>query len=91
MENFKNNRDKSILLQVDEATKGIMREIESGITDDIISTINQQKKIMKELKEQTEEVYKLERENNKLLKDLLRKIEYVEEHMGELYENEWNY
>ena len=45
MENFKNNRDKSILLQVDEATKGIMREIESGITDDIISTINQQKKI----------------------------------------------
>ena len=50
MENFKNNRDKSILLQVDEATKGIMREIESGITDDIISTINQQKKIMKEKK-----------------------------------------
>lgn len=88
MENLKNNRDKSILLQVDEATKGIMREIESGITDDIISTINQQKKIMKELKEQTEEVYKLERENNKLLKDLLRKIEDVEEHMGELYENE---
>ena len=83
MENFKNNRDKSILLQVDEATKGIMREIESGITDDIISTINQQKKIMKELKEQTEEVYKLERENNKHLKDLLRKIEDVEEHMGE--------
>ena len=85
MENFKNNRDKSILLQVDEATKGIMREIESGITDDIISTINQQKKIMKELFSASSV---LQGCPPPPAKDLLRKIEDVEEHMGELYENE---
>ena len=36
MQSTKNDKINSILLQVDEATKGIMEEIESGITDNII-------------------------------------------------------
>lgn len=70
---------KSILLQVDEATKGIMEEIQSGITDDIVETIEEQKRILKELNEKVEETYKLEKENNRLLTKLLKKIEILEE------------
>lgn len=70
---------KSILLQVDEATKGIMEEIQSGITDDIVETIEEQKRILKELNEKVEETYKLEKENNRLLTKLLKKIESLEE------------
>lgn len=71
--------DKSILLQVDEATKGIMEEIQGGITDDIIKTIESQNKILKELKEKIDETYDLEKENNKLLKKVLKKVESLEE------------
>lgn len=72
-------KDKSILLQVDEATKGIMEEIQVGITDDIIETIEEQKKMLKELKEKIDETYDLEKENNKLLRKVLKKIESLEE------------
>ena len=41
------SKEKSILLQVDEATKGIMEEIQTGITDDIIETIEEQKRMLK--------------------------------------------
>ena len=70
------SKEKSILLQVDEATKGIMEEIQTGITDDIIE---EQKRMLKELKEKLDETYDLEKENNKLLKKVLKKIENLEE------------
>ncbi len=70
---------KSILLQVDEATKGIMEEIQNGITYDIVETVEEQKRILKELNEKVEETYKLEKENNRLLTKLLKKIESLEE------------
>lgn len=73
------SKEKSILLQVDEATKGIMEEIKTGITDDIIETIEEQKRMLKELKEKLDETYDLEKENNKLLKKMLKKIENLEE------------
>ena len=73
------SKEKSILLQVDEATKGIMEEIKTGITDDIIETIEEQKRMLKELKEKLDETYDLEKENNKLLKKVLKKIENLEE------------
>lgn len=73
------SKEKSILLQVDEATKGIMEEIQTGITDDIIETIEEQKRMLKELKEKLDETYDLEKENNKLLKKMLKKIENLEE------------
>ncbi|MEN8077555.1 hypothetical protein ABFP60_11385 [Clostridioides difficile] len=72
-------KEKSILLQVDEATKGIMEEIQGGITDDIIETIEEQKRMLKEIKEKLDETYDLEKENNKLLKKVLKKIESLEE------------
>lgn len=70
---------KSILLQVDEATKGIMEEIQTGITDDIINTMEEQKRIIKELNEKIEDTYKLEKENNRLLKKILKNFENTEE------------
>lgn len=72
-------KEKSILLQVDEATKGIMKEIQGGITDDIIETIEEQNRMLKEIKEKLDETYDLEKENNKLLKKMLKKIENLEE------------
>ncbi len=78
---MKNNisKEKSILLQIDEATKGIMEEIQCGITDDIIETIEEQKRMLKEIKEKLDETYYLEKENNKLLKKVLKKMESLEE------------
>lgn len=78
---MKNNisKEKSILLQIDEATKGIMEEIQCGITDDIIETIEEQKRMLKEIKEKLDETYDLEKENNKLLKKVLKKMESLEE------------
>lgn len=71
--NIKNK--KSILLQVDKDTKGIMDEIKNGITEDIISPIDEQKRVLKDLNEKINEVYQLEIENKKLLKKLLKKLE----------------
>ena len=86
MQSTKNDKINSILLQVDEATKGIMEEIESGITDNIIEELRKNQRSIKELKGEVDEVYKLEkenkkllRENNKLLKEILNKIENGEE------------
>lgn len=68
------SKKESILLQVDEATKGIMEEIQSAITDDIVEPIEAQKKELKDINEKLEELFALERENNKLLKKLLKTI-----------------
>lgn len=56
-----------------------MEEIQGGITDDIIETIEEQKRMLKEIKEKLDETYDLEKENNKLLKKVLKKIESLEE------------
>ncbi|GKU25199.1 hypothetical protein [Clostridium folliculivorans] len=71
--------EKSILLQVDEATKGIMKEIQSGITDDIINTVSEHSRLLRELNEKIDETYDLAKENNKLLKQILKNQKRTEE------------
>lgn len=71
--------EKTILLQVDEATKGIMQEIQMGITDDIVDKIKEQIRLLEELQYKIDETYNLECKNNLLLNKLLKKIEKLEE------------
>lgn len=71
--------EKTILLEVDEATKGIMQEIQTGITDDIIDKIKDQIRLLEEIQYKIDETYNLECKNNVLLNKLLRKTENLEE------------
>lgn len=66
--------NKSIVLKIDEATEGIMKEIQTGITDEIIESIQIQERKIKDLDEKLDRVFKLERENKKLLEQILKQM-----------------
>lgn len=70
---------KSILLQVDGATKGIMEEIQSGITDDILSVISDHGRIISELKERIDETYEIQKANSKLLKSIEKQLKKMQD------------
>ncbi|WP_392486135.1 hypothetical protein ACER0A_011100 [Haloimpatiens sp. FM7315] len=70
---------KSILLQVDDATKGIMQEIQSGITDDILGTISEHGRLINELKEKIDETYEVHKTNNKLLKSIEKQLKKMQD------------
>ena len=66
--------EKSILLEVDEATKGIMKEIESSINNEIIEKIEEQNRKIEKLSKQFEEIFDCLEANNKILKKIERMI-----------------
>lgn len=70
---------KSILLQVDDATKGIMQEIQSGITDEILSTISEHGRLINGLKEKIDETYEVHKANNKLLKSIEKQLKKMQD------------
>ena len=65
--------EKTILLQVDEATKGIMQEIQMGITEDIVDKIKEQIRLLEDLQYKIDETYNLEHKNNLILSKILKK------------------
>jgi translation elongation factor EF-Ts len=72
------NSIKSIIIQVDDATKGIMQEIQSGITEDIVNVIFENRKMITDLYEKIDEIYNLEKKNNKLLDKILKNQKHID-------------
>lgn len=66
--------NKSIVLKIDQATEGIMKEIQTGITDEIIESIQNQERRIKDLDEKIDRIFKLERDNKKLLEQILKQM-----------------
>lgn len=66
--------NKSIVLKIDQATEGIMKEIQTGITDEIIESIQNQERKIKDLDEKIDRIFKLERDNKKLLEQILKQM-----------------
>ena len=69
----------SIIMHVDETTKGIMEEIQVGITEEIINKVSTHETVLKEIKEQIDEIYDLQKQNNKLLKKIVKGLKNYEE------------
>ena len=69
----------SILLEVDEATKGIMEEIQNGISGNLENIVINHQKELKKIDDKVEEMIRIQKENKRMLDKIFRMLDEISE------------